>query len=223
MIFNKEKQFMFVHVPKVAGTSISKALNGTTGMFWASNADGERQIISTHTYASEIKRFIGPSQFAAYYKFAFVRNPWDRLYSLYNFMVNSKEINRADHIFDQDEAERRGFKWFLLENRMKSTRVRLYGVDVNICQQTTPQLEWLTEGDKMIVDFVGTYENLQQDFELLNSRLGLNAKLPWKNKYSERRYQDVYDNEMIEFVYKYHSKDIKMFNYAFDGPLTNRM
>lgn len=223
MIINKDKRFIFVHVPKVAGTSISRALGGHTGMFWASNGDGAKQLISTHTYANEIKKFIGPAQYNAYYKFAFVRNPWDRLYSLYNFMTYSEEINRGKYIFDQDETERRGFKWFLLENRIKSTRVKLYGVNVNICQQTTPQLNWLIEDDKIIVDFVGTYENLQQDFELVNTRLGLGATLPWKNKYSERRYQDVYDNEMIDFVYKHHSKDIKMFNYTFDGSLTNRM
>lgn len=192
-------------------------------MFWAANAAGERQLISSHTYASEVKKFIGPAQYSAYYKFAFVRNPWDRLYSLYNFMTHSDEINRGGYVFDQDEADRRGFKWFLLENRMKATRARLYGVDLNICQQTTPQLDWLSENDRLIVDFVGTYENLQQDFQLVSNSLGLNASLPWKNKYSNKRYVDVYDNEMIDFVEQYHKKDIDMFNYTFDGLLTSRM
>lgn len=192
-------------------------------MFWASNAAGEQQLLSTHTYASELRKFIGPSQYSAYYKFSFVRNPWERLYSLYNFMTFSDEINRAGFIFDQDEAERRGFKWFLLDNRIKATRVRIYGVDVNVCQQTTPQLDWLTEGDKLIVDFVGTYENLQQDFQLVSDHLKLNTTLPWENKYSKKRYVDVYDNEMIDWVAQYHKKDIDMFNYTFDGPLTYRM
>lgn len=223
MIINPSKRFVFVHVPKVAGTSITNALGGRTGMFWASNAEGERQLFSTHTYASELRRFIGPAQYNAYYKFAFVRNPWDRLFSLYNFMTHSKEINRQGQIFDQEEAERRGFKWFLLENRMKSTRVKLYGVDLNVCQQTTPQLDWLSDGDKLIVDFVGTYENLQQDFQLVSDSLKLDATLPWENKHTRRRYIDVYDNEMIDFVAHYHKKDIDMFGYTFDGPLTNRM
>jgi hypothetical protein len=223
MIINRDKRFVFVHIPKVAGTSISTALGSQPGMIRGTNADNEEQLIFTHTYASELRKFLGPHQYAAYFKFAFVRNPWDRLYSLYNFMVNSEEINRGGHIFDQDEAHRRGFKWFLLENRMKSTRVRLYGVDVNVCQQITPQMDWISENDKLIVDYVGTYENLQQDFAVISNQIGTTEPLPWKNKYTDKRYVDAYDNEMIEFVEKVHAKDIKMFNYTFDGQLTNRM
>lgn len=223
MIINSDRQFIFIHIPKVAGTSISKSLGGEPGMFLAQNVLGEQQLISSHTYASEVKRFMGSEQYNAFFKFAFVRNPWDRLYSLYNFMVNSEEINRGKHIFDQEEAHRRGFKWFLLENRTKYTRVKLYGVDVTICQQITPQLDWLTQDNRLIVDYVGTYENLQQDFSLISERIGITEPLRWHNKFSSRNYVHAYDNEMIDFVTHYHEKDIQMFHYTFDGPLTNRM
>jgi hypothetical protein len=196
---------------------MSHALGGNTGMYVAASDSGERQIISTHTYASELRKFIGPDQYDAYYKFSFVRNPWDRLYSLYNFMTTSAEINRAGFAFDQEQAKRLGFKWFLLENRDKFTRVKIYGVDVNICQQTTPQLDWLSDGDQLIVDFVGTYENIQHDFQLVSDHLKLDTNLPWENRHSTKHYTEAYDNEMIDWVAQYHKKDIDMFNYTFDG------
>lgn len=216
MIVNKDKRFIFVHVPKVAGSSISHALGGDTGMFWAKNHEGKQLLIASHTYAREMKKFLGPDQYAQYFTFAFVRNPWDRLFSLYKYMTRSPEINKAEQWFDQDEAERRGFKWFLLENRVKTTRVNLYGTNIKICQQTTPQLEWLSEDDNLIVKFVGTYENIENDFEVVCETLKIDAELPWDNRQRDMSYTKVYDNEMIDFVAKQHKLDVDFFRYTFD-------
>lgn len=216
MVVNPDKKFIFVHIPKVAGSSITQALGSNPKIWLAANDRQEHLMVGTHTYASEIKRFLGENMYAHYYKFAFVRNPWDRLYSYYKFMTRSPEINRAKQWFDQEEAERRGFKWFLLENRLKTTRVKMYGVNLDICQQVTPQVDWIMQDDKLIVNFVGTYENIQQDFEVLRDAIKMDIELPWVNRQEDKSYTEMYDNEMIEFVEKYHKKDIDFFGYTFD-------
>src|SRR5579863_90564 len=60
-------QCIFIHVPKTAGTSIARALFDAP--------------VSAVPYL-EYER-ANPSKFRRYFKFCFVRNPWDRLLSAY--------------------------------------------------------------------------------------------------------------------------------------------
>lgn len=62
---------IFLHVPKAAGISISKTLFGNLG--------------PCHITYDWFEQNLGLVTIKAYYKFTFVRNPWDRLYSAYSF------------------------------------------------------------------------------------------------------------------------------------------
>ncbi|MCC5796454.1 MAG: sulfotransferase family 2 domain-containing protein [Methylophaga sp.] len=69
--FNKNK-FIFIHVPKAAGTSLKTALN-------LSFRDAGHLPLTYYEH-------LHPEEYREFYKFAFVRNPWSRLLSAYNYM-----------------------------------------------------------------------------------------------------------------------------------------
>lgn len=217
MVINDSKKFIFVHIPKTAGSSIAQAVGGKTGMFVCTNKQQKQVIFASHTYANEAKKFLGPATYNSYFSFAFVRNPWSRLYSLYTFMCNKPQIEKEKQIYDQELFKQKGFKWFLLEHKLHSQRVKVFGTNLFTCAQTTPQTNWVCDDNgNLIVKYIGKYENLEHDFTFVKQAVGAQITLPWINKHSNNDYKNAYDNEMVEFVEHHHKKDIEMFNYQFE-------
>ena len=71
---------------------------------------------------------------------------------------------------------------------------------------------------KVNLDFIGRFETLEKDFELLTARLGVLASLPKTNTSPRGRdYRSYYDDESIEIVAKLYSRDIELFGYSFES------
>src|SRR5699024_9573361 len=79
--FHKNK-CVFIHVPKTGGKSVD------TGMF--------NHVDCSHVTVREYKNILGPKYFKQYFKFAFVRNPWERTFSAYNFLVTGGLTERDE-------------------------------------------------------------------------------------------------------------------------------
>src|SRR4051812_8912952 len=103
MILSHEKKFIFIHIYKVAGTSIRRLLDKYNDKkfsdfpvtdnikFWFARHYRPLSGYSLeHVRAKEIQEMISPGQFEEYFKFSFVRNPWDWQVSLYHFMLQDK-------------------------------------------------------------------------------------------------------------------------------------
>lgn len=71
-MINHQYKYIFFHVEKTGGTSISLALNSNT-------------IRYPHITALELYELIGPDMYNSYYKFSVVRNPWDAIISIYHY------------------------------------------------------------------------------------------------------------------------------------------
>lgn len=67
-----ESKSIFVHIPKCAGVSINKSLYGN--------------LAGGHTTFDEYIIIFEPKCIENYFKFTFVRNPWDRVVSAYFFL-----------------------------------------------------------------------------------------------------------------------------------------
>lgn len=96
------KGFFFVHIPKTAGTSISTVIV---------NSQKYRVNFSPteHATASQIIKILGRNS-KKFYSFSFVRNPWDRLNSLYHFLCQKKLSEEKGENWDQQALKNNGFK-----------------------------------------------------------------------------------------------------------------
>jgi len=181
-------KYIFVHVPKTGGQSISRALGGKT------------QDIATHTPLSAVDK---DNRFA----FGFVRNPWDRMVSLYCFLCQ-KTFKVTDN-FNQKEVKKAGFKKWLMQYEfyMQEDCLR-EGLQP---MQRRTQLFWLRN-----CDYVGMLERIENDFKIACKLASIKQEtLPHVNKTERGVYQQYYDNKSREHVAKFFEPEITKFGYLF--------
>lgn len=227
---------IFIHIPKAAGQSIEHAFLDLLNLTWETRAPlllrfNDRPELGpprlAHLKAEEYVRYkyITQDMFNDYFRFAFVRNPWSRLVSIYKFMGFYKDYE---------------FKSFAMNLVAEGIWQRHYWF-------IGPQSEFVCGPDgKLLVDFIGRTERVQEDFDEVCRRLSLPSirlrhinkseieepRLGWhprrlarflKYKASGRRlqdferYQDYYDSESREFVGELYKQDVELFDYCFDG------
>lgn len=185
-MIDHEDKFIFIHIGKTGGSSIEKALNpdvtldGSARTAHTGNTDFLEKHWNAQKYQREYKDF-----FESYFKFSFVRNPWDR------------EVSR--------------WKWFSLargDNHSFSKHVTSH---ISNCQS-----DWLCTGDHYLTDFIGRFETLQEDFDVICDKMGRpRQKLPHINKTKRKHYTEYYDDETRQIVAEKYAKDIEYFNYKF--------
>ena len=96
-IINNTHKFIFIHIPKNAGTTANMMLSNFT--YWndielGGTVYGEalaplylrRFNIGKHTRANQVRNLVGERIWEGYFKFAFVRNPYARTFSVYRFL-----------------------------------------------------------------------------------------------------------------------------------------
>lgn len=205
MIINTNKKFIFLHLPKNAGSTLKTLFQGQ-----AYGLEPKHHIkngIHTHATADEAKNYF--PFWDDYFKFIFVRNPWDRLYSIYSYWKNT-------YWRENRRLKSKNFKnWLMIEENYdwwngKPTNQKLP-------HQKRPQMSWLCDkNSQIIVDYIGRVEDLHEDCKIICNKIGITYKQPTiKNKSSRGTYKNAYDNEMIEFVSHYHKVDIEYFGYKF--------
>jgi hypothetical protein len=201
-----QNKYIFVHIPKTAGTSITHALQEAQFPY---NSKGTRFRCKKHTPALTLKKHIGFLAWKTHFKFAFVRNPWDLMVSSYCWWLNKGRQ------FDESIAQKAkqvekfdNFKQFLLSDLGKTHINEIEAQDLS---------HWICdENGKIIVDFVGKVENLEQDLEYIFRQLGTSCpKLKKKNASQRNDYRKYYDRETKTLIEKRFKWTIENFNYQF--------
>jgi len=178
-----------------------------------------------HLMASEYLNYghVGEVEFRDFFKFAIVRNPWERLVSEFFF----------------NHYGRYEFKVFIFD-RFPTAIDDDYKTGSDRFRHIIPQYDFLhDEEDRCLVDFIGRFESLGSDFERVCRRLNLPVKPLEKLNSFERlmvrrlhksgklktgqkvqvekpHYSQFYDDESREWVAEMYAKDIKTFNYQFE-------
>ena len=203
---------ILVHVPKTGGTSIEDAL-GLSGP----RHNTARQY---RTYHAEI--------WAKYYSFAFVRNPWDRVLSLYLYRQQIRRLDTEGSLsFGQWLARNAEYVRSSDAAALNHAFAPEYGVGT--IAQDDPEgwrvkfsssLHMLAdERGEILVDFIGRYERLQQDFDRVCDHLGIARRvLPCRNRTEHAPYWSYYDDESERTVAEIFRGDIETFGYAFGEP-----
>lgn len=193
--FDRTKS-IFVHIPKCAGTSVSKALFG--------NLAGGHATLNQYTRIFEQKYIF------EYFKFTIVRNPWDRLVSAYFFLrsggFGESDRNWAENeIMDFSSFDDFVKHWVNRKNIWKWYHFR-------------PQYHYMLEKfGKANLDFVAFLENIDEDFSYIAKRIGVNCVLNVSNSSKHTSYVDYYNEESASIVAEVYAEDIKMLGYNFDN------
>lgn len=185
---NHMANFILIHINKTGGSSIEKAL-------------GLPQ--QKHLTALEIKNKIGDKRWNKKFKFAFVRNPWDKVVSHYSYRYRRNVNNLKDDNIDFKQ-------WVKLTYKEKNPKY------YHNPKMYTPQMDWIcNEKGEIIIDFVGRFEKLSEDFQKVCKIIGKNKELPHLRKSSHKHYKEYYDDETKKIIEKIFEKDIKEFGYKF--------
>jgi hypothetical protein len=183
---------IFVHIPKTAGSSVAQALSGGSG----------------HVPYFEYER-VNPRKFKQFFKFAFVRNPWDRLVSTYFFLKNGG-VNEMDRRFAAENLS--GYDTFaaFVEGWLSAENVWSW-------VHFKPQHYFICDADLRVrMDFVGRMESIDRDFSTICERLGVAAELKWTNRGDHGPYREYYTHDLRERVAAVYADDIASFGYQFD-------
>lgn len=215
MIVHKHK-IIFIHIPKTAGSSIEKFFGinkishkwDKSDRLYLKGWDPEHKLHLQHAKACDLlsKKLIVENVWNEYFKFAFVRNPWDRAYSDYLWMQGDRKVEGS---FEDYILKKGVFEKHLTNLDSKHTRG----------DHVMPQYEFICD-DKgnCLVDFVGKFENLEADFKKACSIASIEYRaLPHEKKslVTKRDYHDFYDQKKKDLVAEVYAKDIELFNYQF--------
>jgi protein required for attachment to host cells len=162
-----------------------------------------------------------------YFKFAFVRNPWDRLVSWYS-MIDGARREVADGTAGPETRrhikKNNLFKYVLRcgptfdEFVINCTEKQWMGN--GYYSFTFNQLRYLTDKNgEVLVDYIGRFENLAQDISHVFDMLGLEAsqlEIPHENRSAHSHYSEMYTPETREIVRKRFRRDIEFFGYEFE-------
>jgi len=194
---------IFIHNRKCAGSSMSNALRiGGTH--------------DKHQAAWEAKMRIGDEKWEKAFKFSFIRNPWDRWVALYLFRFKNPRTKRMVPeypLYDTPEQ----FKRYTLH--IINQRLELLGV-----QWGLPPSYWskfTLDGETSAIDFVGRYENIEEDWKKLCHLLKvpqLGERLRNINPTPRTRrvhYTEYYDDETRDAIARVYQRDIEEFEYEF--------
>ena len=226
MLVSHDPPFLFVHIDKAAGSNIQHALRpfmktaGRSklrrlfGLLGPLNRVGSlyKQLeFSEHAPARKVQACLPPEVYARLYKFAFVRNPWDRLVSRHAYLLRKKE-----HALSRTVNELGGFDAYLKWELSRGPRNG----------GMRHQADYVTGADgRLTVDFVGYFERLADDFAEVCRKIGVPASLPPPKAHAPREdYRSFYTEETRDMVARAYARDIELFGYTFEGigPRSNR-
>ncbi|MBF7049372.1 sulfotransferase family 2 domain-containing protein, partial [Campylobacter volucris] len=128
--FHDKYKCIFIHVPKVAGTSI------------------ERVIFQTNTWlVGHVKAIdyinLDKDRFNSYFSFGFVRNPYDRVVSAYYYLKNS-----GGNTYDEKWAKENIYKYNSFEEFVLNFQNDNEQIKILNWQHFTPQYKYLCDDNK---------------------------------------------------------------------------
>lgn len=159
-----------------------------------------------------------------YFTFAFVRNPWSRIVSLWKHLQCPKEPGNPNLGWANvagSSIPSVGFEEFVFNfaKTIKSAQNAHWWNPYRKYMFTAPQLNFITnENNEMNLDFIGRFENLQNDFNYVCKKLNTEeTRLPHMNPTPDSNpYQEYYKSQRcIDEVAKLYKKDIDFFKYDF--------
>lgn len=215
-ILLEDYKIIYFPVAKVACSSIKKVFADLLDLKY--DLDDIDDSVHELNFPFVKKREIFSKRYDGYLKFAFVRNPWDRLFSCYK----SKILHDPDHYI-------RGFTQGVFDGFLKYGDTFYAGMgfsefvfsvreipDKDADEHFRSQyLSLYDSNGTRLTNYIGKFERMDQDFSPVANRLHQEVKLPRLMQSDYRLYTNAYTHELIEVVAERYKEDIELFNYSF--------
>ena len=221
-MISKLDKTIFIHIPKTGGQSIERVFLRRANLDWEQRdqfllkrnrnpKSGPPRL--AHLTASEYHdyEYLSLEQWHEFFKFAFVRNPWQSAWSEYCY-------RQYDCSFD----------YFLLKRFPTKTHDNYTSGD-DLYRHIIPQSEFIFDHrDTLKVDFIGRFETINEDFRTLSLQLfGHDEPLPHVNKSPQKKvfnffyknnvsYRDAYSDKGVQFIERFYARDIELLSYSFE-------
>jgi hypothetical protein len=215
MLASARYRFLYIHVPKTAGRSLRRALRPYSDLRGGHFAAWGRKLglvrplpdwqssLTDHATARQIRDAAPAEFFQTAFKFAVVRNPWDRYVSMFHFLKGHPQLDAlGDGGTDFSEF-------------MQSKAVRGY--------RRHQHTFLVDERGQLLVDFVAHFEDLQRGFDHVQRVLGIRGRLPRRNRSHHRDFRSYYTPRLWKIVARRCREDIRLFGYEpmVDDPYAN--
>ncbi|HEX6661469.1 MAG TPA: sulfotransferase family 2 domain-containing protein [Sphingomicrobium sp.] len=206
MIISTLRKFVFVAIPKTGTHAVRRALRAhmgpqdmeQVGLFVQRSLPipALAQIGHGHITLEQLRPHVKADAWGSLFKFAFVRNPFDRFVSYCAFMT------REGDAFQKDP--RAVMRSFLANPPLGHILFH-------------PQHSFITDASgAVLADYVGRVEEMQKSYDEISARIGIpTTKLEKVNASKRRNYREYFDEPLIEGVAKLYARDLELFGYEF--------
>lgn len=207
MIISQRHRFIFVAIPKTGTHSVRQALRAHLGPEDLEQVRlfGEKafpipelaKLGHGHITLAQLRPHLDAEDFAGFCKFAFVRNPFDRFVSFCAFMT------RMNDAFGRDS-----------KSVMRHLLFTAPPADQILFQ---PQHIFVTDSDgELLTDLIGRVEQMQESYDLICQRIGIESTPLAKSNASKRGdYRVYYDEQLRGGVERRYARDLELFGYQF--------
>ena len=193
MILCDSHSFAFIHIQRTGGTTLRQLLHQQPVLL--------REVGFYHSHSGS--KEVTETGFEDYFTFAFVRNPWDRIYSWFSLINN----HRPPVV-----TESYSFARFLEEY---PEQMSTYGTDDRFLFNQTDFLK--NQEGKLTCQFIGRFEHYRRDIKTLFDQLGFPlTDIPKLNPASSGHYSRAYTPELRRKVARLCADDIETFGYGFE-------
>ncbi len=189
-MINHQHKFLFIHIPRTGGSSIESQFNYK-----------EKIEKNKHWNLNDWKNHLNSNDFDSYFKFTFVRNPWDIIVSKY-----------FDKGWYSSPIQGRGGE--IGYHSGKTLKYFLEHYKPAIHESGDSLLDYF---DPEQMNFVGRFENRSQDLEYICKKIGININTNTKARShkNKKHYTEYYDDETRAIVAEKYAQDIECFGYKF--------
>jgi hypothetical protein len=209
MVISHSKKFIFIHNYKVAGTSITNALSTIGNESFRQSSLKDKLLIAlsiypkifssdfnVHITADELRKNIPGKIFDSYFKFGFVRNPWDWQVSLYLYMLKQETHHQHQLI-----KKMKGFDEY---------------IDWRVNKDFHLQKDFFYDQNNVcLVDYIGKFEDIEASTKKLFTKFNLNIEIPHLNaSRSNADYMHFYSEKSFNLIAEAFKEDITIFGYS---------
>lgn len=223
MIVSHKHKFIFFCTPKTGSTSLESKLSSLNQESWAFSAKGT--FDAKHIPPSYIKAIVSDEVWHDYFKFCFVRNPYDWFVSQFKYNYPSAKF-RVSYLMRypwRAKAYINTYRYYRNHSNKNEYLVEdvcmLYDFLKNCRGITTNRsleqsIYAYDKNGNSLVDFVGRFETLNEDVETIQEKIGLRFNLPHLNKTVRASFKSYLPNDSMKKIEELWENDFRYFNYT---------